>query len=99
MSLSRLIEWDANTGMAEAFHETPEGDFFQSEVQDVQHILDYAKVLSDQTPGKEWRHSAFVPAAIWNRAVREGWVHDKKAWKKWANDPENKLFRTWPGRL
>jgi hypothetical protein len=29
----------------------------------------------------------------------EGWFHDKKAWKRWANDPNNRDFRVWKGRL
>ena len=45
------------------------------------------------------RHVAEVPQVIWEKAVQEGWSKDKDAWKKWLNDPANKVFRTWPGKI
>lgn len=67
--------------------------------QDCTHILDAAKVLSDEKPGKDFRAAAFVPSEELDRSFREGWFNDPKAWKRWANDANNKRFRIWPGRL
>jgi hypothetical protein len=53
--------------------------------QDVQPILEHVKQLSYNKPGKDLRH--------------EGWAKDQKAWKKWLNNPDNKLFRTWKGKV
>jgi hypothetical protein len=53
----------------------------------------------EQPPGGEFRHAAFIPESELNRAFAEGWFHDPKAWKRWANDPANAGYRTWPGRL
>jgi hypothetical protein len=32
-------------------------------------------------------------------AQREGWADDMVKWKAFLNDPDNKAFRIWPGRL
>ena len=67
--------------------------------QDVEPILDAAKLLADEAPGKDFRHAAFIPDVVLEQALREGWFHDPAAWKRWANDPANARFRTWAGRL
>ena len=41
---------------------------------------------------------AEIPMIEYERAFREGWVDDPKAWKKWLNDPRNKAFRITDGR-
>jgi hypothetical protein len=67
--------------------------------QDVTPILKAAEMMRDQTPGKDMRHAAFIPKTVLDQAFIEGWFHDKKAWKRWANDPANACYRTWQGRL
>ena len=67
--------------------------------QDVTGIIKAAEVMRDITPGKEMRHAAYIPKVVLDQAMNEGWFNDPKAWKKWANDPANAIFRTWPGRL
>lgn len=70
--------------------------------QDVTKTLEYTKHLGDTdnfSPGKDLRHVAEVPLVIYEKAVLEGWANDKDAWKKWLNSPENKPFRTWPGKI
>lgn len=68
--------------------------------QDVTHIIEAAKIHAETvTPGKEFRHAAFIPEEVLNQAFVEGWFHDKAKWKQWANAPENKCYRTWEGRL
>ena len=87
--------------MTEIVHVDSEnpGDLIIEELEDVEPIIEMAKRLSEQTPGREMRHAAFIPAFVFNRAYRQGWLHDASAWKRWANDPNNRAFRTWPGRL
>ena len=69
------------------------------EIDDVEPILKEAKRLSELEPGKEFRHAAVIPEFVVRKAFREGWFNDSKAWKDWANDPDNALFRTWHGEL
>ena len=61
--------------------------------------MDRVKDLSNGKQGSELKHVAEVPMVIYQQAIREGWANDKKKWKKWLNDPDNKLFRIWQGRV
>ena len=45
------------------------------------------------------RHIAEVPMVVYQKAVREGWDRDRAAWKKWLNNPDNNVFRTWQGKV
>ena len=38
-----------------------------------------------------------VPITVAERAMREDWGDDD--WAKWLDDPDNKFFRIWPGRV
>ena len=67
--------------------------------QDVQPVLEHVKQLSYNKPGKDLRHVAEVPMVIYQQMIRDGSINDKKALKKWLNDPDNRPFRTWKGRI
>ena len=45
------------------------------------------------------RPAAKVPMSVVHKAMREGWLNDKKQWAKWANDADNKRLRIWEGTL
>ena len=40
---------------------------------------------------------ARVPFTVWEKAHNEGW--DKSDWDRFLNDPDNRDFRVWPGRV
>ena len=67
--------------------------------QNVRPVIEHARALRELEPGKTFRHAAEIPKVIWNKALREGWHNDKKAWKRWLNDPDNKAFRVWQGKI
>jgi hypothetical protein len=67
--------------------------------QDVAPIIKAAEAMREVKPDKDMRHAAFIPKTVLDQAFVEGWFHDKAAWKRWANDPANACYRTWPGRL
>jgi len=75
------------------------GQVVVHELEDCEPYLEQARRLSELQPGKDFRHAAVVPHFIYAKAYREGWANDRKAWKRWANDPANRMFRTWPGKL
>lgn len=75
------------------------GEMVVHEIEDCAPYVAQARALSDQTPGREMRHAAVVPHFVYARAIREGWANDPAAWKRWANDPDNALFRSWKGKL
>lgn len=53
---------------------------------------------SDQS-GRNFRLVARVPLPIMQQAAREGWLHDKNKWRAFLNDPDNRAFRVWGGRI
>ena len=83
----------------ELAHTDDDGNLMIELRENCEPIIEGAKILSDMTPGKEFRHAAVIPKFVMDRAYREGWANDPKAWKRWANDADNRMFRTWPGYL
>jgi hypothetical protein len=72
-------------------------------VHDVQEVGDVLRANArdadvDQS-GRHFRLAARIPLAIIEKARAEGWVHDRNKWAAWLNDPENRAFRVWPGRI
>ena len=91
----------AFNGQKEYFHPDIDGKggFGIETIYECEPIIERAKMLSELTPGDTFRHAAIIPPHVWDQACREGWQNDKARWKKWANDPDNRAFRTWPGTL
>lgn len=93
-----LLDADAGSRRLTIYHENGADKFIETR-QDVTHIVEAAKILADEAPGKDFRLAAVIPQTVLDQAFNEGWFHDKKAWKRWANDPDNAAFRVWGGRL
>jgi hypothetical protein len=70
-------------------------------VEDCEPIVDSVKALQDAGlgNGKNHKHVARVPLTVVEKAMREGWYNDEEAWRKWCNDPDNRDFRVWQGRV
>ena len=98
MGKSALLDLVPEARRKTIYHEQ-DGRTLVETRQDVEPILDAARILADGPPGKDFRHAAFIPDVVLEQAMREGWLHDRAAWKRWANDPANARFRTWAGRL
>jgi hypothetical protein len=62
--------------------------------QDCEHIIEAAKVLAEVPPDPEsgFRFVCAIPDVVWNDAVVNGWLHDKKRWREWAKNPDNRGF-------
>lgn len=99
MSLKRTIT-DHKTGLTSEFITEDDQLIYQTK-QDINPVVDHVKFLRDNTTkhGKDMRHVAEVPMVLWQKAVREGWQKDEAKWKKWLNDPDNEIFRTWKGKV
>ena len=96
--MARRTVIDTRTNFVSEFA-TEDDKFVYHTKQNVAQILKHVKDLQEFKPGKELRHVAEVPMVIYQKAIREGWANDKAKWKKWLNDPNNKLFRTWQGKV
>ena len=98
MAKSALLEL-VPAGRRKTLYHEEDGRTFVETRQDVEPIVAAAGLVADAAPGADFRHAAFIPEAVLNQAFIEGWFHDPAAWKRWANDPANAMFRTWRGRL
>lgn len=67
--------------------------------QDVTNIIRNAKILSEQKPGSDFTRVALIPKVVLDQSLIEGWFHDESAWKRWANDPANRDYRTTKGTI
>lgn len=99
MPIKRTVT-DHKTGLTSEFI-TEDDKVIYHTTQNLEPIIDHVKKLRDNTlkPGKDLRHVAEVPMVIWQKAMREGWSKDSTKWKKWLNNPDNKVFRTWQGKV
>jgi hypothetical protein len=62
--------------------------------------IESVKALRDlHVGGKAMKHVARVPLTIVEQALREGWFNDQAKWKRWLNEPDNKVFRVWEGAI
>ena len=99
----RKYLYQADGTVARVLHARPEdpfGDFAIETIEDVEPIIDSVKTLRDEQDKKaHMRHVARVPVTVVERAMREGWFHDQAKWDQWLNDPQNKDFRVWEGRV
>lgn len=46
-----------------------------------------------------FRLAARVPMPVVEKAMLDGSFHDDDFWRKWMNNPENRDFRVWEGRV
>jgi hypothetical protein len=83
-----------------------EDKLYIERVQDVQPILEANKRAFDvddrRFKNEAFNHVARIPMIVIEKVKRESGIDllkDEKALKKFLNDPDNKLFRTKPGRI
>ena len=98
--MARRTIIDTKTNFISEFA-TEDDKFVYHTQQNVAPVLDHVKKIKElnPVPGKEMRHCAEIPMVIYQQMVRDGSINDKKALKKWLNDPDNRPFRTWKGRI
>ena len=93
MSKSALLDICMDRRRKVIYHEE-DGKTFVETRQDVTHLVEAAKVLAEAPPRKEdgWRFLCVIPDTVFDQAAREGWLHDKKRWRQWMNDGDNRAF-------
>ena len=102
--MKQLFSKDAATGITEYFHYDPVTDQATIEtVQDYSPIAEHnAAQYREVTSLDRWgdgKRVATIPLAIYNRLKKEGITNDQAALRRWLNDPENRVFRTRPGKV
>jgi len=96
--MARRTIIDHKTGFTNEFA-TEDNKVVYHTTQDIAPVIEHCKALSENKPGKDLRHVAEVPLVVYQKACREGWANDMKQWRKWLNHSDNKVFRTWQGKL
>jgi hypothetical protein len=105
----RHFDTDELTGAVETFYFDHTNDtFFINREEDIEPLLEMNKALQNETPSDwkgEMHRVASIPAVLLPELEKKGImtaggrILDTKALRKWLNDPENKYFRTRPGRV
>lgn len=98
MSKSALLDMLPDSRRQTIYHEEDNLRFIESR-QDVSHIIKAAKEMWCDKPPLDMRRVALIPETVLNQSFTEGWFDDPAAWKKWANDPANRDYRTCAGTI
>lgn len=99
----KLFSHDEETGVSKIFH--ADGDDFviqtQMSADAVESIIEANKTNFNDAEGP-WGNGkivASIPIHIYWDLKRKGIADDDAAMKRWLNDPDNRFFRTRPGRV
>lgn len=87
MAKTALLSVDPAKRVKVLYHEE-DGKTYVEHRQDVSLLAKAASILADVPPDPEtgFRFVCTIDDATWARAVAEGWMHDKGAWRKWARE-------------
>jgi hypothetical protein len=99
----RLFDIDPLTGKKEYWHWDDENQRFTIETeQDVTDLLDLNKAQYNDASSSfkgDMHKVASIPMNIYMDLKQKGIIDDAKKFKAWLNDPDNRYFRTKPGRV
>jgi len=100
----RLFDYDPTTGTTKWWHYDADKDEATIEtVFEVGDLIEQNKAsfnsVDERAKWGEWSKVASIPMQLFYRLKNQGIVDDPAAMKRWLNDPDNKLFRTRPGRV
>lgn len=101
------IDFEDARGLNGIVYDTVEqdGGLLITKKQDVQAILRRAKFERDNFPehhgsyGKDMVKAATIPNIIVEQLMKEGIWQDKKRFKDWLNQYDNRCFRTSAGKV
>jgi|GEM_PF-647738 len=67
--------------------------------QDCAPIVEFVKARRDAPVDRAWTHLAEVPMAVVGQWMRDGGLDDEAHVRRWINDPANRAFRVYEGRV
>jgi hypothetical protein len=103
--MPRVFDRDPLTGTERLFHWNEADESFVIETrQDVTDLVEVNKGIANQhderTPWKGDMHRvASIPMSVYMDLQKRGIADDERALRRWLDDPDNRVFRTRPGRL
>jgi hypothetical protein len=100
----KLFDFDPTTGTTKWWHYDADRDEATIEtVFEVGDIVEQNKAqysaTDERTRWGEWSKVASIPMPLFYRLKKDGIIDDPSAMKRWLNDPDNRFFRTRPGRV
>lgn len=105
MSRERPLPSFTAAGIRNAWHEMNDGRLVIEKQQDVTGIIEENKGSMNQYDERtKWRDTeriASIPLSLWWEMKEKGIdpAKDPAAFDRWLNDPDNRVFRTRPGRV
>lgn len=101
---TRLFDVDSDLGMVQLWHSNRDGEVTIETRYDVEPVVDLAKAEYNSTDErarwKDLQRVARIPMPLVFQLQEKGiGPRDQKAFKKWLNDPDNRVFRTRPGLI
>ncbi len=105
--ITKLLDNDSLTGITRYFHYDTDTDNFHIETkQDVTDLAEFNKEqfkhFDERSGWKGEMHKvASIPLSVYYDLRAKGIApdQDQKAFARWMNDPDNRVFRTRPGRV
>lgn len=100
--LKRTLSYDPVLGIKRTFHASEDGNEFVIQTQqDTTDIVEANKVAYNEAPDRwgEFTRVASIPISVYFDLKKKGIVDDDAAMKRWLNDPDQRFFRTRPGRV
>lgn len=99
----RFVDYDPLFGVTNYHHDLGDGKYASEDVVDLASTRDLNSALYNDAP-RHWKkdannHIASIPLPLYFDLKRQGIVADRKAFLKWLDNPDNRVFRTRPGRL
>ena len=76
-----------------------DGVWRQETRQDCEPIVEFCKWAKNKPQDPTFRHVAEIPMTVIGQWMREGCLDDEAHVRRWLNDPENRDFRVWEGKI
>jgi len=106
--MPKIFSQDLDTQTVQIAHDDGEGGLIIETRQNVTPFLEQNKAsyaqIDERARWGEFTKIASIPFAVIQELNKKGilkgfHIVDQKAMKAWVNDPENRFFRTRPGRI
>jgi hypothetical protein len=104
--MKRILDYDPATKTVQFYHEDElTGDVALETRQDITPIVEHNKALFNQVDerarwGNGQTHIATIPNSILVKLAKiTNNFKDKAAFDRWMDNPDNRVFRTRPGKL
>lgn len=99
---SEILVSDSESLVDEVVHYDDTNDTtYVEQVQDVTEIVEANKAMhnlvDERAPWGAGRRVASIPVVVYHDLLKRGIAGDRKKFKAWLNDPDNRFFRTAPG--